>query len=136
MENPRLVEAAAQRNLPACVVASNGNPTTAVTTLLRQLAESGAPVWFHTDFDQAGFRIGNLWYRNGYHPWMMAHADYVSAVREDEKAGLGLLVGNDPGSCGDTPWDPELRRAYQNRCVEVHEELLVDSVLAGFSELR
>ena len=31
VENPRLVEAAAERNRRSCVVATNGNPTTAVT---------------------------------------------------------------------------------------------------------
>ena len=133
VENPRLVEAAAQRNLPACVIASNGMPTTAVTTLARHLAQSRAQLWFHADFDQAGFRIGNLWHKKGHHPWMMTHTDYLDAVREAEKDGLDLPVDDDPGSCGETPWDPKLRRTYQNRCLKVHEELLTDRVLAEFA---
>ena len=132
VENPRLVEAAAQRNLPACVIASNGNPTTAVTTLVSQLANSRARLWFHADFDQAGFMIGNLWYKNGHRPWMMTHTDYLNAVREAEKDGLDLPVDNKPRSCGETPWDPKLRSAYQNRCLQIHEEFLADGVLTGF----
>ncbi len=133
VENPRLVEAAAQRNLPACVIASNGMPTTAVTTLVNQLAESRAQLWFHTDFDPAGFRIGNLWYKNGHHPWMMTHTDYLDAVCHAEKDGLGLLIDDDPRSCGETPWDPKLRTTYQNRHLKVHEELLTIKVLDGFA---
>ena len=133
VENPRLVEAAAQRNLPASVIASSGMPTTAVTTLALHLAQSRAQLWFHADFDQAGFRIGNLWHKNGHHPWMMTHTDYLDAVHEAEKDGLDLPVDDDPGSCGETPWDPKLRRTYQNRCLKVHEELLTDRVLAGFA---
>ena len=133
VENPRLVEAAAQRNLPACVIASSGMPTTAVTTLARHLAQSRAQLWFHADFDQAGFRMGNLWHKKGHHPWMMTHTDYLDAVREAENDGLDLPVDDDPGSCGETPWDPKLRRTYQNRCLKVHEELLTDRVLAGFA---
>ena len=133
VENPRLVEAAAQRNLPACVIASNGMPTTAVTTLLRHLAQSRAQLWFHADFDQAGFRIGSLWHRNGHHPWMMTHTDYLDAVHEAEKDGLNLPVDDDPGSCGETLWDRKLRRTYQKRCLKVHEELLIDSLLTGFA---
>ena len=133
VENPRLVEAAAQRELPACVIASSGMPTTAVTTLLRHLAQSRAQLWFHADFDQAGFRIGNLWYKNGHHPWMMTHTDYLDAVRDAERNGLDLPVDDDPGSCGETPWDPKLRTTYQNRCLKVHEELLAARVLVGFA---
>lgn len=133
VENPRLVEAAAERNLPVCVIASNGMPATAVTTLVSQLAESRAQLWFHSDFDQAGFRIGNLWYKDGHHPWMMTHTDYLDAVRHAERDRLELPVDDDPGSCGETPWDPELRTTYQNRCLKVHEELLACRVLDRFA---
>ena len=39
VENPRLVEAAAERRLRSCVITSNGYPSTAVKTLLQQLLE-------------------------------------------------------------------------------------------------
>ena len=51
VENPRLVEAAAERNRRSCVVATNGNPSTAVTTLPEQLRRSGASLHYHGDFD-------------------------------------------------------------------------------------
>ena len=135
VENPRLVEAAAQRNLPACVISSSGMPTTAATTLVSQFAESRAHIWFHTDFDAAGFTIGNLWYKDGHHPWMMTHTDYLDAVRDAGTNGLNLPADNHPGSCGETPWDPKLRATYQNRCLKVHEELLTNKVLDGFANL-
>ncbi len=134
VENPRLVEAAAQRHLSACVIASSGTPTTAVTTLLRQIADSDAGIWFHTDFDKGGFRIGNFWHASGYEPWMMAHTDYLSAVSASARAGLNLPVDTTPESCGEPAWDRSLRPAYQVECLEVHEEVVSDAVLDGFAD--
>ena len=56
-ENPRVVEAAAQRRSPRCVVSTNGNPSMAVRLLLAQLLRSGANVHYHGDFDAAGLSI-------------------------------------------------------------------------------
>ena len=133
VENPRLVEAAAQGRLPACVIASSGTPTTAVTTLLEQLADTDVRIWFHTDFDQGGFRIGNLWHARGYQPWMMARSDYLTAVNSSENTGLGLPVDVNPSACGEAAWDQDLRPAYLSKCLKVHEELICDVVLDGFA---
>ena len=81
VENPRLVEAAAERGLGCCVVAANGNPTTAVTTLVGQMQQSGARVWYHGDFDAAGIAICRRMHEMGCTPWMMDARHYEHAVR-------------------------------------------------------
>ena len=136
VENPRLVEAAAQQAIAASVVSSDGMPSTTVTTLLSQLTESDAQVWFHTDFDQGGFTIGRFLYRKGYRPWMMTHSDYVRAVREAEREGLRLPEDDSEGMRGDTPWDPGLRLVYEKTRLKVHEELITDRVLSRFAAPR
>ena len=132
VENPRLVEAAAERRLPNCVITSNGNPTTAVTTLLRQLRESGASIWYHGDFDTSGIGICRRMYEDGATPWMMKASDYGAAVDRAEQKGIRLE--HDPGDCGATPWDPELQVAFGSRRRVIHEEFVLDWVLGSFSE--
>lgn len=133
VENPRLVEAAAERGLPSCVITTNGNPTTSVKTLLEQLRESGASVWFHGDFDSWGIGICRRMYKDGATPWMMDALDYEAALDRAEQAGIRL--GHDSNDCGDTPWDPDLQAAFQRRDQRIiHEEFILDSVLDSFSE--
>ena len=135
VENPRLVEAAAERELPACVITSNGNPSTAVTTLLHQLSESGASIWYHGDFDMSGIKMcRRMHQRNGARPWMMDASDYEDAIDLAEEAGIRLE--HDPDDCGATPWDPELQVAFRRHQRVIHEEFVLDSVLDRFSEGR
>ena len=133
VENPRLVEAAAERRLPSCVITSNGNPSTAVTTLLQQLSESGASIWYHGDFDWSGIGICHRMYQRGITPWMMDASDYEEAVDLAEQRGIRLE--RDVGDCGATPWDPELRIVFDHLRLVVHEEFVLDSVLEKFSTL-
>lgn len=132
VENPRLVEAAAERELPSCVITTNGNPTSSVKTLLEQLRESGASVWFHGDFDSWGIGICRRMYEDGATPWMMDAPDYEAAIDGAEPAGIRL--GHDAHDCGDTPWDPNLRAAFRRwgRRI-IHEEFVLDSVLDQFA---
>ena len=131
VENPRLVEAAAERRLPSCVVTSNGNPSTAVTTLLHHLRESAASIWYHGDFDASGIGICRRMYEDGATPWMMNASHYEAALERAEQAGIRL--DHDPNDCGDTPWDPDLQAAFKRRGRRiVHEEFVLDSVLDGF----
>lgn len=132
VENPRLVEAAAERELPSCVITSNGNPSTAVTTLLRQLRESGASIWYHGDFDTPGIAICRRMYEEGATPWMMAASDYEAATDLAEAAGVPL--DRDPKDCVSTPWDPDLGVAFRRRRRIVHEEFVLDGVLNRFSK--
>ncbi|MCY4620455.1 MAG: TIGR02679 family protein [bacterium] len=132
VENPRLVEAAAERRLPSCVITSNGNPSTAVTTLLQQLRESGASIWYHGDFDAAGLGICRRMYERGATPWMMGASDYEDAIHRAEQASIRLE--RDPGDCGATPWDPELQAAFRRHQRVIHEEFVLDCVLSRFSK--
>ena len=133
VENPRLVEAAAERGLECCVVATNGNPTTAVTTLLEQLRTSGAAVWYHGDFDAAGIGICDRMHDSGCRPWMMDASDYRQAVRSAECNGVRL--DRDTKDCGATPWDPALKVAFNEARLMVHEEFVLDEVLSEFAHM-
>ena len=133
VENPRLVEASAERRLRCGVVATNGNPTTAVTTLLRQLLDSGASAWYHGDFDAAGIAICRRMHQLGCKPWMMGASNYTAAVRlaEDD----GVLLEPSTKKCGPTPWDPKLEATFDDRRLIIHEEFVLDSVLGAFSHM-
>ena len=122
VENPRLVEAAAERRLPSCVITSNGNPSTAVTTLLQQLYKSGASIWYHGDIDTPGIGICRRMYQDGATPWMMDASDYEDAIGLAEQAGTQLEL--DPENCGSTPWDPQLREVFGRRRYIIHEEFV------------
>lgn len=133
VENPRLVEAAAERHLACCVVATNGNPATAVTTLLDQMRASGATVWYHGDFDAAGIAICRRMHDSGSTPWMMAAGDYRNAIQRAAEGGVRLE--KDSKACGPTPWDPSLEQAFDSRRLMVHQEFVLDEVLTGFAHM-
>ena len=130
VENPRLVEAAAERGLDCCVIATNGNPTTAVTTLVQQLRESGACLWYHGDFDAAGIAICRRMHDLGCRPWRMDAKDYREAVSRAESSRVRL--DRDSRGCGPTPWDTALEELFGTRRLIVHEEFVLDRVLDDF----
>ena len=133
VENPRLVEAAAERRLSTCVITSNGNPSTAVTTLLQQLRKSRASIWYHGDFDTSGIGICRRMHQNGATPWMMDASDYEEAIDRAEQADIPL--DQDANDCGETPWDTDLRAAFNRRRRRIiHEEFVLDEVLSRFTE--
>ena len=132
VENPRLVEAAAERGLGCCVVAANGNPTTAVTTLVQQLRESGACLWYHGDFDVPGIAICRRMHDLGCRPWRMDAKDYREAVSRAERDGVRL--DRDSKGCGPTPWDVALEEVFSTRKLIVHEEFVLDRALDDFPQ--
>ena len=133
VENPRLVEAAAERALRCCVVSTNGNPATAVTTLLDQMWSSGATVWYHGDFDAAGIAICRRMHDLGCRPWMMDAQDYQDAIGRAERGSVRL--DRDTKGCGPTPWDPALEQVFDARRLVVHEEFVLDDVLSEFQQM-
>ncbi len=134
VENPRLVEAAAERRLECCVVATNGNPTRSVTTLLEQLQQSGASLLLHSDFDIWGIAIcRRLSERVGCEPWMMDAVHYENAIREADRNDVPLTKS--ARKCGATPWDPRLKKAFGKQQLIVHEEFVLDDVLTAFSQM-
>lgn len=131
VENPRLVEAASERSLAGCVVATNGNPTTAVNTLLRQMQQSGASLRYHGDFDAPGIAICRRMHDFGCVPWMMDAGDYSEAVARAETEGIQL--DGEPKDCGLTSWDPGLQVVFDRTRLIIHEEFVLDSVLQEFA---
>lgn len=127
-ENPRVVEAAAQRRSPRCVVATNGNPSIAVRLLLAQLLQAGALVRYHGDFDAAGLSICRRMMEFGLTPWRMDTTSYQRAVAAAEAELVELPIDrSDPGP---TPWDLPLREVFRVSGRVVHEERLLDELLA------
>ena len=126
-ENPRVVEAAAQRRSPFCVVSTNGNPSMAVRLLLAQLLRSGPSVRYHGDFDAAGISICRRMMEIGLVPWKMDTASYERAVAAAAAERVELPI--DPSDPGPTPWDESLREAFQASRRVVHEERLLDELL-------
>ena len=134
VENPRLVEAAAERDLPACVISTNGNPSTAVTTLMSQLQEAEASLRYHGDFDSPGIAICRRMHEFGCTPWMMDTRDYTDAIKQAEESDVLLM--SDPKECGPTPWDPKLHAAFDHHRLIIHEEYVLDGVLDRFGRLH
>ncbi len=133
VENPRPVEAAAERNLRGGVLATNGNPTTALWVLVGQLLSSGAQLLYHGDFDASGIAICRRMHNAGCRPWMMDASDYTDAVETAARSSVRLET--EPRDCGDTRWDPLLRRTFERHRLKVHEEFLLNPLLDGFNAL-
>ena len=131
VENPRLAEAAAERRLPGCVVAANGNPSTAVTTLLEQMQQSGALIRYHGDFDAAGIAICRRIHEMGCTPWLMGAGHYEAALGLADRNDVQLE--RDARGCGPTPWDTALQTAFERHRLMVHEEFVLDRVLDEFA---
>lgn len=127
VENPRLVEAAAERQIPRCVIATNGQPSSAVMQLVLALLQQGVEVRQHADFDTTGVGICRRLAERGCTPWLMNAQDYQRALHTAGNVGLDL-PRNDM-LCGDTPWDPQLQRVMNTQSLVVHEELVVDELL-------
>lgn len=128
VENPRVVEAAAQAGIAAAVVSAGGNPSGAVRLLLRQLLAAGADLRYHGDFDSAGLAMCARMVGAGLTPWRMDVSDYLKAVTAATDAGVDLPA--DPSPPGATPWSPSLRTAFDQQRKIVHEERLLDDLLA------
>ena len=127
VENPRVVEAAAEARSPLSVVALNGNPSAAARLLVDQLLGCGARVRYHGDFDSAGIAICGRMHALGLVPWRMDVEDYLRAIDRAERTGTPLPIERRPSPI--TPWSPALREAFDLHRKVVHEELLLDELL-------
>lgn len=122
-ENPAIVAAASRRLGRGCapLVCVEGQPSAAAQALLRRLADAGVRLACHGDFDWPGLRIAQLVVdRFGAVPWRLAATDYLAAP-----AGPPLQ-----GRPATATWDPRLVTAMSARGVAVHEEQIVDTLLA------
>ena len=126
-ENPRVLEAAVQRGSGRAVVCTQGQPAVVVLRLLATLADAGATLRYHGDFDWPGLTIANTLIAHGCTPWQFGAADYERAI-----GGLASMIGDLPpleGRVVDATWDPELTSAMARRGRTVHEELVLDDLL-------
>ena len=126
-ENPRLLEAAAEKALPHTVITTNGNPASSVITLITSLINQGATVFYHGDFDAAGIAICRRMVTLGCTAWKMRTEDYLQGLNKASARQLGLP--EDEGQCGPTPWDINLQQAMQTHRRVVHEELMLEELL-------
>lgn len=127
VENPRLLEAAAERGLRQAMVTTNGNPSSTVVSLLQAAIDQGITVYYHGDFDSAGIAICRRMMALGAEPWHMNAGDYAAAIHKARDANV--LLPSDSTACGDTPWDPALQTQMQSHRSVVHEEFLIDEIL-------
>ena len=126
-ENPNLLAIAADHWGGNCapLVCTEGMPAAAQQCLLSQLAQSGAFLLYHGDFDWPGLRIGNYVMREfGAEPWRFGVTDYIAAVRAAASSGQSLV-----GKTAEAAWDTALAAAMQQHRVSVAEEALVYSLL-------
>jgi uncharacterized protein (TIGR02679 family) len=137
-ENPRVLEAVmdARSEVPGVVmVCTAGNPTFVVTSLLARLIEDGAHLRYRGDFDWPGVAIANRVVTEfGAAPWRMGHADYEAAL-----AGAGRGLADLPpleGRRVEAAWDAELTLSMERAGKAVHEEALLDLLVADLTEGR
>ncbi len=127
-ENASVVAVAADALGAACapLVCTDGMPGAAQQTLLRQLRERGAKLRYHGDFDWPGIDIGNFVMRT-YEAaaWRFGAADY-RAARVDLELPLH-------GRRRAAVWDTALADVMDRRGVVVHEEAVVDALLADLA---
>lgn len=125
-ENPRVVEFAAERRVTTPVIATNGNPSTAVQTLVDSLVRSEADVCYHGDFDTAGLAICGRMIERGCRPWHMGVTDYQAAIAD--AASRGVRLDRDARPCAATPWAPDLAPVFNRERAIVHEEFVLPTL--------
>ncbi|MCM2392526.1 DUF2399 domain-containing protein [Streptomyces albipurpureus] len=110
---------------PHCppLVCTSGWPNSAVIQLLRALAEQGATLRYHGDFDGEGIRIAAyVMDKTPAVPWRMAAGDYLAALAHTPH-------GPPLGRITKAPWDPVLTSSMAERGMAVVEETVADSLL-------
>jgi uncharacterized protein (TIGR02679 family) len=131
-ENPRVLEAAVDASVRAAIVCTMGNPAVVATTLLQQLRVAGGELRYHGDFDWPGIAIANaLIGTHGCRPWRLHAPDYLAAL-----ALLAPLVPELPvlgPRVVTAGWDEQLSAEMAAAGRAVHEELVLDALLADLA---
>ncbi|WP_328906890.1 TIGR02679 family protein [Streptomyces sp. NBC_00234] len=130
-ENPSIPALALQRFGPSCppLVCTSGWPNSAVILLLDRLAEAGAPLRYHGDFDGEGLRIAaHVLARSAATPWLMSTADFLAAhTRSPSGPAAGRIT--------EAPWDAGLAPALSAAGTAVLEEHVAEELLADLTRL-
>ena len=120
-ENPQVLQRLAAAEVDRPVACFSGNPASAGMILLRRTA-----VHYHGDFDWPGIGIARRIFERGARPWRFNRDDYLEGIeRLPAENRLGLS-----GRAETTPWDERLSAAMMAADVAVHEEAIVDILLA------
>ncbi|AUY48289.1 TIGR02679 family protein [Streptomyces sp. CB01881] len=131
-ENPSVLALALRRFGHHCppLVCTSGWPNTAVIHLLRRLADNGASLHYHGDFDGEGIRIAaHVLAKTGAVPWRMASDDYRTAAPR-------VPSGPDPGRLTAAPWDQALVDSMAELRTAVVEEVVADLLLDDLANHR
>jgi len=132
-ENPRVLEAAMDAGSRQVVVCTAGNPTVVVTTLLDRLVADGARLRYRGDFDWPGVAIANRVITTfGAAAWRMGVADYEAAL---VRAGATLVeLAPLEGRPIAAVWEPVLSAAMERAGRVVHEEAILDLLVADLTD--
>lgn len=126
-ENPRVLEACLDAGVTASIVCLQGNPTVITREFLARLAEAGCTIAYRGDFDWPGIAIANRLIETiGCRTWLYDHETYHRALakspRDDRPALTGVPV--------EATWDPELASVMVAAGTVIHEEALLDDLVA------
>ncbi|TDD48407.1 TIGR02679 family protein [Saccharopolyspora elongata] len=128
-ENPRVLESAVEEGIAHPVVCVSGRPSTVTRALLQRLADCGAVLHYHGDFDWPGVSItSSLLAHHGARPWRMSAADYREAL--DQAAATRTDLPNLVGAPLETPWDPQLSELMSTAARAIEEEAVLPTLLA------
>lgn len=131
-ENPRVLEAAIDAGCQRPVVCAMGQPAVVVTVLLEQLAAAGAELRYHGDFDWPGITIANVLV--GSHecrPWRFGAPDYLDVLARLAAVTSELPMLGAPATTAS--WDAQLTTEMATARRAVHEELVLDDLLADLT---
>ena len=123
-ENPQVLQRRAAAGVGRPLACTSGNPAAAGSLLLGR-----AVVRYHGDFDWPGIAIARRIIGQGAQPWRLGQADYHEALQR-LPAGRRLRLTGRPEA---TPWDGGLGPAMTTADVAVHEEAIVDLLLADLA---
>jgi uncharacterized protein (TIGR02679 family) len=126
-ENANLLAIGADRLGQHCapMICTDGMPSAAPLRLLNQLAQVGARLRYHGDFDWPGLRIGNYIMREyGARAWRFGAVDYLAAVKATPRPGRQL-----EGMEAVASWDAELTPVMKEYQIAIDEEGIAASLL-------
>ncbi|MGQ4615709.1 DUF2397 family protein [Nocardia sp. R7R-8] len=118
-ENPQVLQRAAEAGVQQPLLCFSGNPSSAGLAVAERVR-----LRYHGDFDWPGIAIAARLYAGGADLWRMTTHDYLRATTSDATR-LPLTGAPLP-----TPWEPELSPSMTRVGMVVHEEAVLEDLLA------